>query len=516
MRRPAPASEGTASSKKAGKDKGKGKAQDASAHAPAAGADESTTSSRRRLRFNDQVQIRHIKNVTADKANDNEAILEMLRQRHAAGQLQDDDDDEEEDEGEEESEGEEEEDDDDDEEMEDDSGVLDDSADLDLGQDEEEDESVEYEGEDDIEDDILEEAEVESQASTEDPDVQTARRVANDLFADDDDEEMDDGPQLSTHERRQQKLAAEIAELERENVGKKDWTLIGEASAKARPVDSLLEEDLEFEHTAKVKPLVTEEVNSTLEDLIKKRILDSNFDDVVKRTQLSATPFLPSKLLELSDSKSSKSLAELYEDEYQQAKETADGAPARVSESDAKLAKEHTEIEGLFNEVFNKLDALSNAHFTPKAPKTTIQNLNNVAAMSAESAMPQTASSAAMLAPEEVYDAQAAGRESSSFTGAKGEQTPEEKKRAYNRLRKQKRKRNDRIERTKREIESARESAGIRPKVPRGKAGENQEKADAMKALLKNRGVSVVGKEAKGGKGKGQAAEPVKSASLKL
>lgn len=50
--------------------------------------------------------------------------------------------------------------------------------------------------------------------------------------------------------------------------------MLGEATAKARPENSLLEEDLDFEHVAKSVPQVTEESVATLEELIKKRILD--------------------------------------------------------------------------------------------------------------------------------------------------------------------------------------------------------------------------------------------------
>lgn len=328
--------------------KGKGKEKESAQSTPIGkgGADtgmDSPSGSGRRIRFHDEVQIRQIKKAAQNRDSEDNAVLEMLRKQFAQERAGDSDES--------------------DEESEDDMGEEGEQT-LDSDEDEEMEDLSQSEGEDE---DMLEEAEVESQASTEDPDAQTARRVARDLFADDEGEYEDPSNRLSTHERRQQALAAEIAQLEAENVGKKDWTLTGEASSRARPVDSLLAEDLEFEHTAKVKPIVTEEVNSTIEDLIKRRILDNKFDDVVKRVQLSATPFLPSKLLELSDSKSSKSLAQLYEDEFQQAKENADGAPARISESDAKLDKEHREIEGLFNDIFNKLDALSNAHFTPKA-----------------------------------------------------------------------------------------------------------------------------------------------------
>lgn len=79
---------------------------------------------------------------------------------------------------------------------------------------------------------------------------------------------------MSTHERRQRELAEQIAQLESEAIGPKDWTLLGEATARARPENSLLEEDLDFEHVAKSVPQITEESVATLEELIKKRILD--------------------------------------------------------------------------------------------------------------------------------------------------------------------------------------------------------------------------------------------------
>lgn len=79
---------------------------------------------------------------------------------------------------------------------------------------------------------------------------------------------------MSTHEKRQAALAKQIAELESEAVGPKDWTLLGEATARARPENSLLEEHLDFEHVGKVVPVVTEETVKTLEEMIKKRIIE--------------------------------------------------------------------------------------------------------------------------------------------------------------------------------------------------------------------------------------------------
>ncbi|CDW99343.1 hypothetical protein [Sporisorium scitamineum] len=351
------------------------------------------------------------------------------------------------------------------------------------------------EDEEDAEEDLDDEQD--SADDQEDYGVDTARRVAGDLFTDSDDE-ADAQDKLSTHEKRVAALKEEIARLEDENVAKKDWTLMGEAGSRARPQDSLLEQDLEFERAAKVTPQVTEEMTESIEDLIKRRILDRNFDDVIRRREMEALPFLPSRLLELSDSKSAKSLAELYEEEYQAARgaDGEDGVP--VAEADAKLAKEHEEITQLYDDIFNKLDALSNAHFTPKAPKATIQTLTNVPSISIETALPATASSSTMLAPEEVYER---SLHSTAMDGAKSEMTPEEKQRLHNKLRQEKRQRNEKIQDTRKALE---QSGLVRAK----KVNEKEEKQQALQKLVGNRGVSVIGKEANAaGAGSGKNAK---------
>lgn len=285
---------------------------------------------------------------------------------------------------------------------------------------------------------------------------------------------------------------------------------MGEAGAKARPQDSLLEQDLEFERTAKVVPQVTEESTATLEDMIKARILERNFDDVIRKREIEALPFLPSRLLELSDAKSSKSLAELYEEEYQASREGGE----RVSAADAKLESEHASISALYEDVFAKLDALSNAHFTPKAPKASITTLTNAPAVSVESALPATMSGATMLAPEEVYER---GRHAAALEGEKSEMAPEEKQRLHHTLRREKRARNERITATR----TALEQAGLAKQAnPRSKAEEKKEKASALKKLMGNRGVSVVGKDGSqqqgGKKRKTQDATPASGSRFKL
>ena len=74
--------------------------------------------------------------------------------------------------------------------------------------------------------------------------------------------------------------------------------------AGARPLNSALEVDLDFERAVRPPPQSTEEVTASIEDLIRKRIADHNFDDV-PRAALPA-PEKRRKTFELSDQKSSK------------------------------------------------------------------------------------------------------------------------------------------------------------------------------------------------------------------
>ena len=167
---------------------------------------------------------------------------------------------------------------------------------------------------------------------------------------------------MTAHEKRMASLSKQIAELEAENVAPKEWVLMGEAGSRSRPQNSLLEEDLEFERVTKPVPLITEQTVHALENRIKVRILEGRFDDVVRIRPYEDKPFLPSRLFELKDTKSAQSLAQIYEDEYV----AAQTGGVVGEDRDGKLRKEHEEIEKLWESISYKLDALSNAHFTPK------------------------------------------------------------------------------------------------------------------------------------------------------
>lgn len=424
------------------------------------------------VRFHDQVRVRPIK---------------KCKPQSSAGLLTDGTEEEEEEEDEnsesdaEDTESGEEEEDESSESDTEDTGSEEEEEEDDDRIDDEEDE--EMEGEDRVNEESMEDESMDNESDNEARIDDTANRVAQDLF---DDESDKNETSMSTHERRVAELAKEIAQYEDENVQKKDWVLMGEASTRERPTNSLLEEDLEFERTAKSAPVQTQEHGEGIESMIKRRILERQFDDVIRQRDLDAVPFSASRVLELSDARSSKSLAELYEEEYQASRGEEAGESAPRSEAETKLDNEHSAIAADMDALFSKLDALSNAHYTPKAPKAAIQTLSNTPAVAIESALPTTMSAGTMLAPEEVYERPS---HSVALEGAKSELSHAEKQKRHHQLRREKRQRNDRIKRTEAAIE--RQRGGPR------KGDVKTEKDKALKSLVGNKGVTVVGKDSK-------------------
>ena len=80
-------------------------------------------------------------------------------------------------------------------------------------------------------------------------------------------------------------MEKKIKKLEDENVSEKYWAMTGEVSSRDRPEGSLLEVDVDFEHITRAPPVITEEITAELEDIIKKRIADESWDDVVRKKE---------------------------------------------------------------------------------------------------------------------------------------------------------------------------------------------------------------------------------------
>ncbi|PGH30658.1 hypothetical protein GX50_06567 [[Emmonsia] crescens] len=234
--------------------------------------------------------------------------------------------------------------------------------------------------------------------------------VQRDLFDDDrsDDEEMDgSAPQTgaiqSTHEKQQAKLTDEIRRLEAANVSKKEWMLSGEAKAPDRPINSLIEEDLEFERVGKPVPVISTEISDDIEALIKRRILAKEFDEVPRRQ-----PYIPGgeahhkrEQFTLDETKPQQSLGELYEEDHLRKTDSV-----FVDRKSEKLKADHEEIARLWNNISSQLDTLSSWHHRPKPPQASINVVTDVATIAMEDARPTGGAgidSSGMLAPQEVY-----------------------------------------------------------------------------------------------------------------
>jgi len=252
-------------------------------------------------------------------------------------------------------------------------------------------------------------------------------RVRRDLFDEEDeasDEDADKGDSAdpmsrrSTYQKRQAALMEEIRKLEQENIAKKQWVMGGEVKARDRPLNSLLEEDMDFERTGKPVPVITQEVTEGLEDMIKRRILDAQFDEVIKRRPGDVTEKFRRGQVELDDSKPQESLAEIYAQEHLKSMNPDENPDA----TDEKVQKEHREIEAIWLDVSHKLDALTSWHFTPKPAKPTLAIVSDAPAISMEEAQPSAAgggmaASVSMLAPQEIYKA---GKDKASLPNGEG------------------------------------------------------------------------------------------------
>ncbi|KAG9697634.1 Mpp10 protein, partial [Aureobasidium melanogenum] len=313
----------------------------------------------------------------------------------------------------------------------------------------------------------------------------TMEKVHRDLFDDVTDDEEDEEnldpadprSRRSAHERRQAALTEEIRRLEAANVAKRDWTLSGEARAADRPVNSLLEEDLEFERVGKPVPVITAEISESLEELIKRRILAEDFQDIIRRRPDDLATGSSSRRgrldFELDDSKSKKSLAEMYEEEHLKATD-----PNYVDAKDEKTQKEQREIDALWRDISNKLDSLSSWHFKPKGRATQLDIRVDAPVVRLEDARPTAgaeAAAASQLAPQEIYKAGEAAEKAEAEIATRGglvvnreEMSREERKRRRRRDKEREKKSLANIDPSKKESKKTKERKGIISDLKKG------------------------------------------------
>ena len=177
-------------------------------------------------------------------------------------------------------------------------------------------------------------------------DEKKIEKIVNDLKKEED-FDSEELAQLDPHYSRKKALMEQIKQLEEENLSKKEWALQGEVSSKARPLDSLIDKDIEFDSALRPVPIITKEFTTNLEEIIKKRILEEAWDDVVRKEVIDI-PYKPE--IQLNKEKSDKGLAEIYEKQYTDKLSEIAGKPVSIID----------ELEDAGNE---KLDSFKKVFF---------------------------------------------------------------------------------------------------------------------------------------------------------
>lgn len=160
-----------------------------------------------------------------------------------------------------------------------------------------------------------------------------------------------------------------ISNLEERLIGEKDWTMKGEITGKYRPVNSLLENNLDFKVTKRPPPIPSVEWSNKIENLIRIRVSNDLYDDPKMSTMKEEK-----KSNNLNDQlifeKSNKGLAELYEEDWY--KENQNESLKEVK------SQEKQEIEGMIEELFDMFGKLTSNQFVGERVKTEMNLVKDV------------------------------------------------------------------------------------------------------------------------------------------
>ena len=246
---------------------------------------------------------------------------------------------------------------------------------------------------------------------------QMSKTAKTNKLLDELDEEVEEAEEAEEREqtpfeKARGKERANIDALEEANIQKRSWALRGEISAFARPKDSLLDAEVEHDMAVKPKGFHSNETTSIIEDVIKQRITDNLFDDVIMALPEDYEAKKRGKgrdeLPEISQDRPTEGLADMYAKEFTEETERKKreilASNEVQKERDEPETAEQREVNTLFEKLSQKLDALSSLHFTPLTrvlEETSVKP--NTKALAAEEAIPENVSDGNLLTAREVY-----------------------------------------------------------------------------------------------------------------
>ena len=227
-------------------------------------------------------------------------------------------------------------------------------------------------------------------------------------------------------------------------------------------------------------------MTASIDEIIKQRIKDGLFDDVIRKAALRPNSYRP-RAAEISTEKSKEGLGEVYAKEYEQK------VLGNVSEESKEEEARHKAVREIFATLSSRLDSLFSFHATPKPHQSEVTVRSKTAAVSMEEATPTAMANSESLAPEEVY-----GKRKGDAKLAAREELSQEERKAQRRKKKRVRKRRG-AERDEMEALKAKLTPG-------GNAAKRIDAKNAEKALAdaKRKGTVTTGVEKGGGGGNGQ------------
>lgn len=217
--------------------------------------------------------------------------------------------------------------------------------------------------------------------------------------------------QKTAFELEQEKIKKQIQEYENSLLKPLPWHLTGEVAASSRPIDSLIYHETEFDSNTKQDLLVDKALTERIEEITIMAIRNKAFFDVERKYKPTEEAIHFKREVALEQTKSKKSLAEVYEEDYLKKQ--------NKQEEEVENPK-HVEIRKLMNSLFPQLHALFS--YIPKPAIPEIKIISNLPAVTVEDVAPTSVSDATLLAPEEV-------KKKSGLVKGKTERTDTDRKR---------------------------------------------------------------------------------------